>query len=125
MSEGWWALLGVLVGTVLTGLFGYAMQDRQFKHNKEMYYLNNKSKEGVKDLLENMLEHRNHIARTFEALRKPIGGYTDEEIRQLLHELDAKKIHRKSDNAEMWYLLTRQDEWIERNRAKGKQQSNK
>lgn len=119
MTEGAWALLGVLVGTVLTGLFGYAMQNRQFKHNKEMFFLSNKSKESVKELLDNMLQHRTHVARTFEALKKPIGGYTDEEIRQLLHEIDAKRVHRKKDGAEMWYLLSRKQEWIEGHNKSG------
>ncbi|MFL0811614.1 MAG: hypothetical protein K6L76_14435 [Agarilytica sp.] len=117
MGEGEWALIGVLVGSALTGLFSYALQDRQFKHNKEMFLLNNKSKEAVKNILEEMLNHRTHTDRSFEALKKPIGGYSDEEIRKFLHELNAKKVDR-NDGSEWWYLLSRRDE---RNEKRAKQ----
>jgi hypothetical protein len=62
MGESEWALLGVVIGAALTGIFSYALQDRQFRHNKEMFLLNNKSKEAVKNILEEMLrEHqKNH-----------------------------------------------------------------
>ncbi len=109
MGEGEWALSGVVVGAALTGFFSYALQDRQFDHNKEMFLLSNKSKESVKSILEEMLNHRTHTDRSFEALRKPIGGYSDEEIRQFLHELEAKKAIR-DDGTEWWYLLSRRDE---------------
>ncbi len=109
MGEGEWALIGVVIGSALTGLFSYALQDRQFCHNKEMFLLNNKSKESVKNILEEMLNHRTHTDRSFEALKNPIGGYSDEEIRQFLHELDAKKATR-DDGSEWWYLLSRREE---------------
>ncbi len=109
MGEAEWALIGVVVGAGLTGLFNYALQDRQFKHNKEMFFINNKSKEVVKEILEEMLNHRAYIERSFKALSKPIGGYSDIEIRQLLHELEAKKVMRK-DGTEWWYLLNRDEE---------------
>ena len=45
MSEGTWALIGVLVGTIGTGFFNYLLQKRQFDHNKEMFSLQNKGLE--------------------------------------------------------------------------------
>ena len=109
MGEGEWALVGVVVGAALTGLFSYALQHRQFQHNKEMFLLNNKSKEAVKNILEEMLNHRIYTDRSFEELKKPIGGYSDEEIRQFLHELEAKKVKGKN-GSELWYLLSREPE---------------
>ena len=78
-----------------------------------MFFLQNKSGESVKEILSNMLNHRSHIRRSFAALKKPIGGFTDDEVRQYLHELEAKKTT-ASDGREMWYLLSRQDEFRQR-----------
>ena len=56
MSEGWWAIVGVLVGAISTGLFNLLFQTRQFRHNKEMFQLQNKGKENVKALLHKFVE---------------------------------------------------------------------
>lgn len=116
MSEAGWAIAGVITGTIGTGLLNYILQSRQFDHNKEMFLLQNKSAEMIKDLLSNMLNHREHIDRSFKALKHPVGGYSDDEIRQFLHELGAKKVHR-DDGTEWWYLLSRQVERIARRSA--------
>jgi len=113
MGEGEWALIGVAVGSLLTGLFSYALQARQFKHNKEMFLLNNKSKEAVKSILDDLLNHRTYTDRSFEALKRHIGGYSDVEIRQFLHEVGAKKVYRE-DKSEWWYLLSREKERIDK-----------
>lgn len=117
MSEGSWALLGVLLGGGLTGIFNLVQQNKLFKHNKEMYLLNNQSKEAVKEILTDMLNHRIHTDRSFEALKKPIGGYSDEEIRQFLHELNAKKVLR-DDKSEWWFLLSRKEERQQKRKEK-------
>ena len=109
MSEGTWALIGVLVGTIGTGFFNYLLQKRQFDHNKEMFSLQNKGLENVKSILTEMLNHRRFTDRSFEALKRPIGGYGDAEIKQLLHDIGAKK-YTRDDGSEWWYLVERQDE---------------
>lgn len=110
MSSPAWALLGVVVGGLLSGVINYLLQRGRFKHQKDMFLLENQSKEVVKELLDEMLNHRRYTDRKFAALKKPIGGYSDDEIRQLLHELKAKKIER--DGEEWWYLITREEERI-------------
>lgn len=114
MNEAEWALLGVVIGSVLTGAINYFLQKGQFKHNKEMFFLQNQSKEVVKSLLNEMLSHKSFTDRSFDALRSPIGGYSDDEVRQLLHEIKAKKTMRKKDGSEWWYLLSREDERIKK-----------
>jgi hypothetical protein len=110
MNDPIWALAGVLVGACATGFINFFLQSKQFIHNKEMFSLQNRSSETVKILLTDMLNHRSYIDRSFDALKSPIGGYSDDEIRQFLHEIGAKKVSR--DDAEWWYLLSRQDERI-------------
>ncbi|GJL78268.1 MAG: hypothetical protein NPINA01_12570 [Nitrospinaceae bacterium] len=107
MNDAMWAMAGVFVGGLLSGVINYYLQKNQFKHNKEMFLLQNKSEGVVKDLLEEKLHHCKFIDRTFEQLKKNIGGYTDDEIRRFLHEIKAKKVSRK-DGTEMWYLVSRE-----------------
>lgn len=62
MTEGVWALLGVVVGT---GFFSLLSQNKQFAHEKEMHLLQNKSVEMVKTILIEMLNHRSYTDRFF------------------------------------------------------------
>ncbi len=96
--------------------FNWLLQARQFSHNKEMFLLQNKSAEIVKAILTDMLNHRSFIERSFDTLKGPIGGYTDNQIRQFLHEVGAKRASR-DDGTEWWYLLSRQDERLAKCKA--------
>lgn len=114
-----WALLGVIVGGLLTGVINYFLQRAQFKHNKDMFYLQNQSKEQVKETIEELLNHRRYTDRSFESIRKRIGGYSEDEIRQMLHEIGAKKSSRQDGSGEWWYLKEREQERIDNKKAKG------
>jgi len=109
MSEGAWVILGVLVGALTTGLLNLIFQSRQFVHNVKMHQLENQSCENVKVLLIEKLNHHEHTDRSFEALKKNIGGFKDDEIRLLLHEIEAVQVKNKNGE-EYWYLRSRSDE---------------
>ena len=108
MTEALWALAGVVVGSIATGVFGLFQQSRQFSHDREMYLLQNRSAENVKEILIEMLNHRKYVERTFNALTKAVGGYDEDEIRQFLHEIGARRSNRGPQ--EWWYLQSRDDE---------------
>lgn len=111
MGDAGWTITGVIIGSLLVGLINYILQKNQFKHNKEMFLLQNQSSEFVKDWLISKLKHKVYIERSFDALKKSIGGYSDSEIRKLLHEIKAiKYIHK--DNTEWWHLQERDKELI-------------
>jgi hypothetical protein len=114
MSEGWWALGGVVVGAFTSGVINIMLQKRQFAHEKEMHQIKNKSSENVKSFLVEMLSHKSYTDRSFEAIRKKVGGFTDEEVQQLLHEIEAKKVIRSEDKKEYWYLKSREEERIKK-----------
>ena len=120
LSPPAWTLLGVLIGGLLTGIINYILQRSQFRHNKEMYFLKNQSKEQVKEIVLELLNHRKYTDRTFSALKKRIGGYSDDELRQILHEVGAQKSSRKDGGGEWWYLTERNDERIEKKIARRK-----
>lgn len=70
----------------------------------------------VKAILAEMLNHRRYVERSFEALKKSVGGYSDEAIRQFLHEIGAKRTERDDGAEEWWYLTSRQTERVTRTR---------
>ena len=109
MSEGWWALLGVIVGAVAAGVFNLLLQKRQFSHEKEMHILQNQGTENVKALLKERLSHKNFTDRSFGVLKKSVGGYSENEIKQLLHEVGAKTAT-DENGKEWWYLAEREEE---------------
>jgi len=110
MNDAIWALSGVIIGGLLTGIINYSLQKKQFEHNIKMFKLQNQSKELVKEILTDLLWHKKFIERSISALTQKIGGYSDDEIRQLLHEVGAIKTIRKKDNTEWWYLKEREEE---------------
>lgn len=117
MTEGLWALLGVVVGTIGTGIFSLLSQSKQFAHDKEMHLLQNKSAEMVKEILTEMLNHRSYTDRSFVALKAAVGGYSDDQVRKFLHEVGAKKTSREGGTDEWWYLASRSEERIAKKAA--------
>jgi len=116
VADAMWALIGVAVGAGITGLVNWIQQSRQFAHDREMFTLKNKSADMVKAILAEMLNHRRYVERSFEALKKSVGGYSDEAIRQFLHEIGARRTERDDGAEEWWYLTSRQQERVTRPR---------
>lgn len=121
MEEAIWALIGVVIGSVVSAGASWLMQSRQFRHEEKMHAINNQSKEAIKAILLEMLNHKLYTDRSFSALRERVGGVTDDELRQLLHEIGARKTSRENGSEEWWYLESRRDERI---RKKQEKQSN-
>src|SRR5690606_10602478 len=102
LSSEVWALVGVVTGAVLTGGINYLLQSTQFTHNKEMFYLQNMSKEKVKEYLVELLNHKKYPERKFVTIRKRIGAYSDDELRIFLAEVGAVTSKSKKGD-ELWY----------------------
>lgn len=105
-----WTIIGVIIGALLTGVLNYIFQKSQFKHNKEMFYLQNISKEKVKETLIELLNHKKYPERKFKTIRKRIGAFNDDELRVLLTEVGGVKVESKTNKEEYWYLKERNNE---------------
>lgn len=114
MGEAIWALVGAVVGAGLSLASTWFMQSRQFKHEEKMQAISTQDRDAVKAILLEMLNHHQYIDRSFLALRERVGGYTDDELRQLLHAVGARKISREDGKVEWWYLNSRQQERLEK-----------
>jgi len=94
------------------------IQSRQFRHEERMHALRNQSRESVKAILLEMLNHKSHTDRSFFAIRERLGGFDDDEIRQILHEIGARRVLRNGGTEEWWYLDSRRQERIDNKRRK-------
>ena len=61
------------------------------------------------------LLHEGYTDRSFEVLKKHLGGFSDDELRKLLVRAGAIRTFRE-DGSEWWRLLERMDEYIEKRR---------
>jgi len=113
MIEAAWAIVGTVVGAILSVAAARLIQSKQFKHEERMYVLANQAKESLKGILLEMLNHKSYTDRTFAALRERVGGLTDDELRLLLHELGARKTTHKKSEEEWWFLESRRQERID------------
>ena len=116
-----WALIGVAVGALLTGISNYILLNVKFKQKKEMYHLENLGRENVKKNIRELLSHKGYTDRSFKTISSKIGGYRKNEIRKMLHEIDAEKAPPEDHSGEeWWYLHERKQERIEKRKAKRK-----
>lgn len=67
-----------------------------------------------------LLKHKGYIDRSFEAIKKTLGGWDDEEneLRKILVRAGAVRTYK--DDEEWWYLLSRTDERIAKFKGKKK-----
>ena len=107
MDKEVWAIIGIVIGIFGKGLFDSINSRRNNEHKEKMYKLENLDKEKAKEILLDMLNHRRYPSRNFETLKTRIGGFSDDEIRKLLLELDAQKLGTPKDNKEKWLLRER------------------
>lgn len=105
--------LSALAGTFLGGLISYLSQKRQFEHEKEKLRLAHKTEFMAEETAKHFLSHKSHIERSFDTLKKHLGGFEDDELRKILVRAGAIREIRE-DGSEWWKLLDRLDEYIEK-----------
>jgi hypothetical protein len=63
--------------------------------------------------IKKLLTAKNWTQRSFKAIKRNIGGYDDDDLRRLLVRSGAIRLYRKSDNEEMWGLLSENKSQLE------------
>jgi hypothetical protein len=59
-----------------------------------------------------LLQQPDWKCRTFETIKKRLGGFDDDELRKLLVRAGAIRAFRDSDKAELWGLASRNPEFL-------------
>lgn len=111
MTETIIAAAAGLIGTIVGGLITYFTQKAQFKNEMLRVREENKTEFQAEQTALHFLSHKNYTDRSFETLKKHLGGFEDDELRKILVRAGAIRTYRE-DQSEWWRLLCRNDEYI-------------
>ncbi|WP_422359767.1 hypothetical protein [Reichenbachiella sp.] len=115
MTEILFPTLAALIGTAFGGLITYFTQRQQLKHDLEILKQTYKTDFMAEETAKHFLSHKTYTDRSFDVLKKHLGGFEDDELRKILVRAGAIREFRE-DGSEWWRLLSRMDEYIEKKR---------
>jgi hypothetical protein len=113
MDAALWSSLSALLGVVVGGAISYLLNRQQFRNQMRIQQELHKVEFMAEATARHFLGHKSFTDRSFETLRKHLGGFTDDELRKILVRAGAIRVYRQ-DGSEWWRLLSRMDEYIER-----------
>lgn len=104
-------VLTAFATAAVTGLITFLLQERKLKKELDRVREIHKTEYMAEQTAKVFLNHKKHLKRTFEVLKNHLGGFEDDELRKILVRAGAIRVYRKEDNAEMWTLLERSQEY--------------
>jgi hypothetical protein len=117
--------LSSAAGLILGGFISYLLQKDKIKH--ELVKLREENEHALVRLREenktefmaemtaiHYLSHKKYTDRSFDELKKHLGGFEEDELRKILVRAGATRIYRREDGTEMWRLLSRSREHAEK-----------
>lgn len=110
-----------LLGTLFGGLISYFLQRQRFSQELRIMQEAHKVEFMAESTVKHFLNHKSFTDRSFETLKKNIGGFEDDELRKILVRAGAIRTYRK-DGSEWWRLLSRMDEYIDNKQTKAGEQ---
>jgi hypothetical protein len=113
ITAGLFGLLGVLIG----GLLSWWLQKDRSSTDLKIALEAIKTEHMAETTALYYLKHKGYIDRSFELLRKRLGGFEDDELRKILVRAGAVRYLRE-DGSEWWRLLSRLEEAAEKRKAK-------
>jgi hypothetical protein len=108
--------LFALAGTVIGGFLSYILQHQRYKHELKIIREEYKTEFMAESTVQHFLNHKSFTDRSFDTLKKHLGGFDDEELRKILVRAGAIRTYR-DDGSEWWRLLSRMDEYINNKRS--------
>jgi hypothetical protein len=102
-----------LAGAAIGGTISILVQIINQRHQIKIIQLQQKTDFAAEETARYFLSHRIHIERSFETIRKSIGGFEEDELRKILVRAGAIRSYRE-DGSEWWKLLSRMDEYLEK-----------
>ena len=100
-----------LIGTIAGGLITHFTQKAQLKNELRKIREEHRTEFQAEQTALHFLNHANFTDRSFDTLKKNLGGFEDDELRKILVRAGAIRTFRK-DGSEWWRLLSRMDEFI-------------
>ena len=92
-------ILTAAITALITGLITFALQERKLKMELRTEFM-------AEQVARSLLENEKWKKRSFEEIKKRLGGFEDNELRKILVRSGAIKFV-TSDGKELWGLLSR------------------
>ena len=113
MDAALWSTFSALLGALVGGGISFLLNRQQFRNQLRVLQEQHKVEYMAEETARHFLSHKSFTDRSFETLRKHLGGFEDDELRKILVRAGAIRTYR-DDGSEWWRLLSRMDEFIER-----------
>lgn len=104
-------LLATLVGAIVGGGVSFLLNRQLHAQQLERLRTEYKTEFAAEETARHFLSHRGYTDRSFDVLRKHLGGFEDDELRRILVRAGGVRTYR-DDGSEWWRLLSRMDEYI-------------
>jgi hypothetical protein len=88
--------VSVLIGTLVGGGISYLLNRQQLKNQLEMLRERYKTEFMAETTARHYLMHEGYTDRSFEVLKKHLGGFDDDELRKILVRAGAVRVISKS-----------------------------
>lgn len=108
------ASIAGFLGTILGGVISYLLNMQAHKQQLSLVREQYKTEFKAEETARHFLNHKGYTDRSFETLKKHLGGFDDDELRKILVRAGAIRVVRQEDNTEWWRLLDRQGEFIDK-----------
>lgn len=105
--------LASLLGTIVGGGITYFLNKQLHAHHLAALKEQFKTDYMAEETARHFLSHKSFTDRSFEMLKKNLGGFTEDDLRKILVRAGAIRTFR-DDGTEWWRLLSRMDEYIEK-----------
>jgi hypothetical protein len=102
-------VIASLLGTAVGGIISYQINRQQHRNQMEVLRLQNKTDYMAEETVRHFLKNEQWVDRSFQVIRKHVGGFEDEELRKILVRAGAIRVFLE-DGSEWWSLLERQEE---------------
>jgi len=113
MDTALWSTFSALLGALVGGAISFLLNRQQFHNQLRVLQESHKVEFMAEETARHFLSHKSFTDRSFETLRKHLGGFEDDELRKILVRAGAIRVYRE-DGSEWWRLLSRMEEFIER-----------
>jgi hypothetical protein len=111
--EPLWTAFSALLGAVVGGGISYLLNRQQFANQIRLEQQKHRTEYMAEETARVFLSHKSFTDRSFDTLRRHLGGFEDDELRKILVRAGAMRVYR-DDGSEWWRLLSRMEEFIER-----------
>jgi hypothetical protein len=113
MESSLWSSFSALFGAMVGGGISYLLNRQQFANQLRLSQEQHRTEYMAEETARAFLSHKSFTDRSFETLRRHLGGFEEDELRKILVRAGAMRIYR-DDGSEWWRLVSRMDEFIER-----------